>query len=221
MRLHVWPWLVVVLGACGPLISGDDGNGEADGSDSGTSSGTGSPTTSSTSTPTTTATTGPVGTGACCTAHPEAGCEVAAVSSCVCTSVPACCDPGSGWTDDCVKSVDVYGCGVCGTAETSPMTSISATATATTDTGVVDTGPISECAFEPDDSMCTVCLKGECCDVYQACYDNAACACLSDCVLTGSPPDVCINACDAIDALSLALDLQGCQQQFCKGACPV
>ncbi len=216
--MHLWPWLVVVLGACGPLIPGDDSNAEGEGSDSGSStSGGSSPTATSltTSTPTTTSTTGTPGTGACCTAHPEAGCEVAAVSTCVCASAPWCCDPANGWTDECVKSVDAYGCGVCGTADTSTVS------TTAPDTGVVDTGPIQECLFAPDDPECTVCLKIECCDTYQQCYDHPACACLSDCVLIGSPADVCVEACEAIDVLSFALDLQSCLQEFCNDECPL
>ena len=49
--------------------------------------------------------------GTCCEVHEGPGCEVPTVQACVCEYDPTCCQ--SGWDDQCVADVFLFGCGMC------------------------------------------------------------------------------------------------------------
>lgn len=51
--------------------------------------------------------------GTCCAEHPGVGCEDAAITRCVCSRQPHCCE--GSWDERCTEAIGEYGCGVCGT----------------------------------------------------------------------------------------------------------
>lgn len=69
-----------------------------------------------------------------------------------------------------------------------------------------DTGePAPQCAEEPGDTPCFLCVRQYCCPALTICEADVACTCALGCIEAGGMPEMCVDGCGGTNTASATL----------------
>ena len=109
---------------------------------------------------------------------------------------------------------------LCGVDAAIPADSAHPDGMLSTPDAVVD-APLSDvptaCMPEGGDSVCSLCMKAQCCDPLVPCLQDSTCACYVQCYLDTGGTTSCVTICGVPNGLVTDLDL--CRQDKCEAAC--